>query len=225
MYGQRHVFSACSLASRTKQEKILEYIAPSTFSLSTGTAVLFTWVQLYSVLKPSTIISISAVKTEVTSTFLKCQVFVLVNPPPQFKKSGTFYNDGADKFFRGVFYRGGFIFEKSYRHRGFASESRYRWLLIRTSSSSSASMVDITSISLSSEDDESPVSSKLLVSGIESVRGDPGFCLDHLSPSMSTFPTMYSDDITLDIISLDLSSSLSLCRLVLCKVSLFYTNI
>ena len=54
-----------------------------------------------------------------------------------------------------------------------------------------------------------------------SVRGDPGFCLDHLSPSMSTFPTMYSDDITLDIISLALSSSLSLCRLVLCKVSLF----
>ena len=53
------------------------------------------------------------------------------------------------------------------------------------------------------------------------VRGDPGFCLDHLSPSMSTFPTMYSDDITLDIISLALSSSLSLCRLVLCKVSLF----
>ena len=38
---------------------------------------------------------------------------------------------------------------------------------------------------------------------------------------MSTFPTMYSDDITLDIISLALSSSLSLCRLVLCKVSLF----
>ena len=53
------------------------------------------------------------------------------------------------------------------------------------------------------------------------VRGDPDFCLDHLSPSMSTFPTMYSDDITLDIISLALSSSLSLCRLVLCKVSLF----
>ena len=60
-----------------------------------------------------------------------------------------------------------------------------------------------------------------LLSATAYVRGDPGFCLDHLSPSMSTFPTMYSDDITLDIISLALSSSLSLCRLVLCKVSLF----
>jgi hypothetical protein len=44
----------------------------------------------------------------------------------------------------------------------------------------------------------------------EYVRGDPGFCLDHLSPSMSLFSFQYSDDITLDIISFALSSSLSL---------------